>query len=268
MKWWSPMAHRTCRPGGYTPRSASLWPHWSRGRWSSRARLWSEIIKLGWWHGVSPVQRVVQVGEQKKQPLGIETLKAVPNSIQNSKDQMNTKSTFYNSHCYFLHFEIYLSQILSAIKILLKQFLIDFLGYHLSSSYIQTFSEIWYRISFVALINPPWEDKNVDKVSNKTKDWHQDHQDADHPGELKYEKLMPLCPGRHSSQHFHCSGQSKQINESPACVCVIYLIYIKHPPLVRQWMGHEGRKEKWKQISFVILFESVKYILPYYRKSN
>ena len=118
------------------------------------------------------------------------------------------------------------------------------------------------------LINPPREDKNVDKVSNKTKDWHQDHQDADHPGELKYEKLMPLCPGRHSSQHFHCWEQSKQINESPpcVCVCVIYLIYIKHPPLVRQWMGHEGRKEKWKQISFVILFESVKYILPYLSK--
>ena len=157
---------------------------------------------------------------------------------------MNTKSTFYNSHCYFLHFEIYLSQILSAIKILLKQFLIDFLGYHLSSSYIQTFSEIWYRISFVALINPPWEDKNVDKVSNKTKDWHQDHQDADHPGELKYEKLMPLCPGRHSSQHFHCSGQTKQANEWEPSLCLCDLFDLYQTPAACQTMNGSWRKKR------------------------
>ena len=35
---------------------------------------------------------------------------------------------------------MYLSQILSAIKILLKQFLMDFLGYHLSSSFIYKLS--------------------------------------------------------------------------------------------------------------------------------
>ena len=45
----------------------------------------------------APVKRVVQVGEQQKQPLGIETLKIVPNSIKKRKDQMNTESTFYKS---------------------------------------------------------------------------------------------------------------------------------------------------------------------------
>ena len=45
----------------------------------------------------APVKRVVQVGEQQKQPLGIETLKIIPNSIKKRKDQMNTESTFYKS---------------------------------------------------------------------------------------------------------------------------------------------------------------------------
>lgn len=39
------MPCHTCKPGGYTQRSASLWPHWWPGRWSSRARSWSGVIK-------------------------------------------------------------------------------------------------------------------------------------------------------------------------------------------------------------------------------
>ncbi len=243
MKWWSLMAHRTCRPGGYTPRSASLWPHWSRGRWSSRARPWSEIIKLGWWHGGSPVQRVVQVGEQKKQPLGIETLKAVPNSIQNCKDQMNTKSTFYNSHCYFLHFEIYLSQILSAIKILLKQFLIDFLGYHLSSSYIQTFSEIWYRISFVAFNKPTlrgqecWQSFQQDQglTPRSSGCWS--------PWRTEIWKVNALMSWSPFIATFSLFG-TKQANQWEPSLCLCDLFDLYQTPAACQTMNGSWRKKR------------------------
>ena len=117
----------------------------------------------------------MQERKQEKQPLWIQTLKIVPYSIKERKYKMNTKITVHKKlSSNRLYFRVYLSQILSAIKILLKQFLIDFLG---SRDY-----EIQYLEGFK---DPPWEDENVDKVAKQTKDGHQDHQDADHPGELK-----------------------------------------------------------------------------------
>ena len=159
---------------------------------------------------------------------------------------MNAERRYFSTPVGIIfYFPVYLSQILSAIKILLKQFLIDFLEYHFSSSYTKLSARLQN-------INPPWENKNVDRVANKTKDWHQDHQDADHFGELKSEKLMPLCPDLHSSQHFYCVRTEQTMDKSMRatlclCLCVIYLIYINHPSLVKEWMGtikEEKRKRR------------------------
>ena len=100
-------------------------------------------------------------------------------------------------------------------------------------------------------INPPWEDKNVDRVANKTKDWHQDHQDADHFWELKCEKLMPLCPGLQSSQHFFCSGtkQTMWTNQwEPPCVCVsgwsIWFISTTRRLSKNEWVASTKKRKK------------------------